>query len=88
MKSNILIPSNLRCAGQELRRVFKSRLPDLSTPEFIRAWCCIAYTFPQLHPDDFDAPDTNWPRALRPFAIELWRRVELGELGEDRKSVV
>ena len=38
--------------------------------------------FPGLHPDGWDEADGNWPRVLRRFAAEAWRRVETGELDD------
>ena len=39
--------------------------------------------FPGLHPDGFDAADSGWPRILKPFAAEAWRRARAGEITED-----
>ena len=38
-----------------------------------------AYLFPGLHPDGFER-DSGWPRVLKRFAVEAWRRAEAGEL--------
>jgi hypothetical protein len=58
-------------------------LDELSHEQFVRAWSAVAYLFPGLHPDDFDAPDSGWPRVLRRFAVEAWRRAEAGTLSEE-----
>lgn len=73
----------MRRAGGELRRAFTAQLDKLPTPDFVRAWCAVAYVFPGLHPDVYDDAETGWPRVLRPFAAEAWRRAEAGELGDD-----
>ena len=54
-------------------------LERLSKPTFVRAWCAIAYLYPGLHPDGFADAESGWPRALRRFAAEAWRRAEAGE---------
>lgn len=48
-----------------------------------RAWCSIAYLFPGLHPDGFENADSGWPRVLKRFAAEAWRRTEAGELADE-----
>lgn len=50
--------------------------------DFIRAWSSIAYLFPGLHPDGFEDAESGWPRVLRRFAAEAWRRAEAGELDD------
>ena len=83
MKMNIFVPSSLHEAGKELRFAFGSQIDQLSNCDFVRAWCSIAYTFPGLHPDGFEDPESGWPRALKRFAFEAWRRAEAGEMSED-----
>lgn len=56
---------------------------QLSHEEFVRAWSAIAYLFPGLHPDGFNDPDSGWPRVLRCYATEAWRRAETGELADE-----
>ena len=48
-----------------------------------RALSGVAYLFPGLHPDGFEAADSGWPRILKPFAAEAWRRARAGEITED-----
>ena len=37
-----------------------------------------------LHPDGFEDADSGWPRVLKRFAAEAWRRADAGELaGEE-----
>jgi hypothetical protein len=38
---------------------------------------------PGLHPDGYADVDSGWPRVLKHFATEAWRRVEAGEITED-----
>jgi hypothetical protein len=54
----------------------------LSKADFIRAWSSIAYLFPGLYPDGFEDAESGWPRVLRRFASEAWRRAEAGELDD------
>ena len=39
--------------------------------------------FPGLHLDGFEDSDSGWPRVLKPFATEAWRRFENGNLTEE-----
>jgi hypothetical protein len=55
---------------------------DVFTKANLRAWSSVAYLFPGLHPDGFEDADSGWPRVLKDFAAEAWRRVEAGELVE------
>ena len=81
--TNIVIPSTLRGAGRELRRAFTAQLEQLPKPDFIRAWCAVAYIHPGLHPDGYDDAESGWPRVLKRFAAEAWRRNEAGELPDE-----
>ena len=83
MSTNIVVPSTLRRAGGELRRAFTAPLDKLPTPGFVRVWCAVAYIFPGLHPDGYDDAESGWPRVLRRFAAEAWRRADAGELADD-----
>ena len=83
MKTSTYIPDSLRSAGRQIRLALTTPLEQLPKPEFVRAWCSLAYLFPGLHPDGFDEPDSGWPRTLKRFAAEAWRRAEAGELGDD-----
>ena len=59
-------------------------MSDVFTKTKVRAWSSVAYLFPGLHPDGFEAADSGWPRGLKRFAAEAWRRVEAGEIiGEE-----
>ena len=80
MSTNIVVPSTLRAAGSELRRAFVTHVEQLPKPDFLRAWCAIAYVFPGLHPDGYEDAESGWPRVLKRFAAEAWRRNEAGEL--------
>lgn len=42
----------------------------------------MAYAFPGLHPDGYEDEGSGWPRALRRFAAEAWRRAGAGELSK------
>ena len=83
MKNSIYIPNHLRSAGRELRLALKQPLNQLSHETFLRAWCSVAYLFPGLHPDGFEDADSGWPRVLKRFAAEAWRRAEAGEITEE-----
>lgn len=82
MKAFHYIPDSPKTAAAQLRFAVAKRLEKLSKTEFIRAWSSVAYLFPGLHPDGFAGADSGWPRVLRRFAAEAWRRAEAGELDE------
>jgi hypothetical protein len=46
-------------------------------------WCIIACLFPGLYPNGYEAADSGWPRMLKSFAAEAWRRAEAGELADE-----
>ena len=52
-------------------------------PDFLRAWCAVAYAFPGLHPDGYEDEGSGWPRVLRRFAAEAGRRAGAGELSDE-----
>lgn len=54
-----------------------------SGKRIINVWHAVAYLYPGPHPDGYDEPGSGWPRVLRPFAAEAWRRAEAGELADD-----
>ena len=83
MKTAIYVPDSLRSAGRQIRLALVGPLEQLPKPEFVRAWCSLAYLFPGLHPDGFEDADSGWPRVLRRFAVEAWRRAEAGELADE-----
>lgn len=83
MKVSIYIPNHLKSAGRELRLALNQPLNQLSHKSFLRAWCSVAYLFPGLHPDGYEDAEGGWPRVLRRFAAEAWRRAEAGELADD-----
>ena len=43
----------------------------------------MASAFPGLHPDGYEDEGSGWPRALRRFAAEAWRRAGAGELFDE-----
>ncbi len=83
MKDSIYIPNRLQSAGRELRLALNQPLAELSTKKFVRAWCCVAYLFPSLHPDGYEHADSGWPRVLKRFAAEAWRRADAGEMADE-----
>lgn len=83
MKSAIYVPDSLRSAGHQIRLALAAPLEYAPKAKFVRAWCSLAYLFPGLHPDGFDDSDSGWPRTLKVFAAEAWRRADAGELADD-----
>src|SRR5471032_1724903 len=87
MKSFIYVPNSLRSAGRELRFALAHPLEKLSRQQFIRAWSVVAYLYPGLHPDGYKDGESGWPRVLKRFAAEAWRRAEAGELADEELYV-
>jgi hypothetical protein len=83
MDPYIYIPGSLRAAGRQLRRAEERSLEQLAKREFLRAWCSILYLFPGLHPDTFYDHNSHWPKKLKSFAAEAWRRFQNGELSDN-----
>jgi len=83
MSTCISVPNTLRGAGRELRCALASQIDQLPKAAFLRAWCAVAYAFPSLHPDGYEEEGSGWPRALRRFAAEAWRRAGAGELSDE-----
>jgi hypothetical protein len=83
MKTFAYIPNSLRSAGRELRLAVSHPLEQLSHEQFVRAWSVVAYLFPGLHPDGYEDADSGWPRVLKCFAAEAWRRADAGELADE-----
>ncbi len=68
---------------RELRLSLAHPLDHLSREQFVRAWSAVAYVFPGLHPDGCENVESGWPRALKRFAAEAWRRGDAGELADE-----
>ena len=83
MKTCIYVPNSLREAAEVLRLVLRTELIEMPKEHFVAAWCAIAYLFPGLNPDGFEDADSGWPRVLRRFAAEAWRRADAGELTDN-----
>lgn len=83
MKTAIFVPDSPRSAGRQIRLALAVPMEQLPKPDFVRAWCSVAYLFPGLHPDGFEDADSGWPRAVKRFAVEAWHRAEAGELADD-----
>ncbi len=83
MKSLIYVPESAKAAGAGLRLALAHPLKQLPKKEFFCAWSSIAYLFPGLHPDGFEDAESGWPRTLRRFAAEAWRRADAGELDDE-----
>lgn len=83
MITAVYVPDSLRSAGRQIRLALAAPLERTPKASFVRAWCSVAYLFPGLHPDGFDDADSGWPRAVKRFAAEAWRRAEAGELADE-----
>lgn len=76
------VPNSLRSAGREVRLSLVQPLNQLPREQFVRAWS-VAYLFPGLHPDGYEDADSGWPRVLKYFAAEAWRRADAGQLADE-----
>jgi hypothetical protein len=82
MERKIYLPGSSRSAAKQIRQAFGQRIDTLPPREFVRAWCAIAYLFPGLHPDEFENPEGGWPKVLKRFAAEAFRRAAAGGLDD------
>jgi hypothetical protein len=82
MKLKPYIPKSLQEAESLLQAASGTPVRELGEQNFVRAWCSVSFLNPGLHPDDFDAKESGWPRKLRVFAKEAWRRFEAGLINE------
>ena len=82
MKTISHVPNSLRSARRELRFSLANPLEQLPRDQFVRTWSTVAYLFPGLHPDGYEDAESGWPRVLRRFAAEAWRRADAGELAD------
>ena len=83
MESVTHIPNSLQSAAATLRLALSTDLGTMSKTDFVRAWSSVFYLLPGLNPDSFDDIDNGWPRPLRRFADEAWRRAGEGELSDE-----
>jgi hypothetical protein len=83
MENYLYVPDSLRAAGRQIKAALAAPLAEMGRADFLRAWCSVAYLFPGLHPDGFEDNESGWPRVLRRFAAEAWRRAETGEIEDD-----
>jgi hypothetical protein len=83
MKTITYVPNSLRSAGCELRIALRQEVQKMSREKFVCSWSAVAYLFPGLHPDGYEDDESGWPRVLKRFAAEAWRRTEAGELADE-----
>ena len=83
MSAGVYVPSSRKAARGQLRTALAGPLESLSKSGFVRAWCSLAYLYPGLHPDGYADADSGWPRILKRFAAEAWRRAAAGELADE-----
>jgi hypothetical protein len=83
MDNCLYVPNSLKGAGRQIKAALGVTLAEMGRVDFVRVWCSVAYLFPGLHPDGFDDTESGWPRVLRRFAAEAWRRAQTGEMSDD-----
>lgn len=66
-----------------MKRALPLPLRRMRKASFIHAWHSITYLHPGLHPDGWEDADSGWPRSLRRFAAEAWRRAAEGRMSEE-----
>ncbi|MCC5808312.1 MAG: hypothetical protein JJU00_18440 [Opitutales bacterium] len=77
-----MVPDTVEEAQSIVAGCKATDLRSLDHSAFVRAWAAVAYIYPGLHPDGFEARDSGWPDELRPFAAEAWRRACAGSLDD------
>lgn len=89
MKDNsrryIFIPDSKKHAESVLS-IYIARNPEpwfSQTDTLLKIWQCIAYLNSGLHPDEIGNPEGGWSEPYLPYALEIWKRHESGELKDD-----
>jgi hypothetical protein len=83
MRCKIYVPPSVRTAERHLCIASTHSLKTLSKSEFLRAWCSLIFLYPGLHPDGYNCRGSGWPKALKAFAAEAWRRFQSGEITDN-----
>lgn len=83
MKGHTYIPKSPEEAHKLLVSALARKPGEMSRAELIKAWCAVAYLHPEIHSDDFEGSNTNWPEAVKAMAREVWRRYDKHEIKED-----
>ena len=84
MMRPIYVPPSCKTAEKHLALALRRDIRHLTTIEFVRAWCSLAYLYPGLHPDGYSSRGSGWPKALKPVAAEAWRRASAGKLTDNQ----
>ncbi len=83
MESDSLIPTSIPNAKARIRQAAQVAPECLDDADFLKAWFAVSYSFPELHPDDYDSPESSWPDNLLPLAKEAWIRADSGKLADE-----
>jgi hypothetical protein len=84
MKGLYPVPSSIAAAEAQFEVGSAVELSALPNDDFVARWSAVAYLEPGLHPDGYECEDSGWPKDLRPYATEAWRRCDIGELSYDQ----
>ena len=76
------IPSSLEGAQRayDLLGEFKDDLASADTATFLDGWFAMQFMGIAKHPDEVD----EWADDMKPYALDAWRRHEVGEINEDQ----
>lgn len=78
------IPSSLVEATTRFAKAEKiDSLQFLSKDDFLLIWSALAYSHPGLHPDGYDSLESGWPKHLKRYAVEAWRRYGAEEFADE-----
>jgi hypothetical protein len=66
-----------------LASAFASNPSEMSNANLLKAWCAVVYLHPEIHPDDFDESNNDWPEDVKIIAGEVWRRYDKNEVDDE-----
>ena len=81
MSDIIYIPPSLQAAEKHLKSALAADVGKLSKPDFMKAYCSLAYLYPGFHPEGID--DWDGPTDIFKLGREALRRAEAGELSDN-----
>lgn len=84
MKGSYSVPSSIALAVGQFFCGNSSTLSVLPKEDFVARWSALAYLKPGLHPDDYECEGSGWTEDLKPYAVEAWRRCEIGEISDEQ----
>lgn len=81
MSDMIYIPPSMRAAEKHLKAALACDVEKMAKPDFMKAYCSLAYLYPGFHPEGID--DWDGPTDVLKLGREALHRAESGELSDN-----